>query len=167
MLYNFIISSLGQGGAEGQLLRLARGVADRGFRVNLLVYAMNHRTHFIDQVNLDGINVEIQNRLERYAPIRIVKALCFIRSFIRRNRDGVFYTQLHMNNVLVRLASMFLNVKVAYGIRTSLQGYKSTYIIHHRLLFRREEFLVNNSYNLQDFVSRGLISKSSSLLSFE
>lgn len=164
MLYNFIISSLGQGGAEGQLLRLARGVADRGFRVNLLVYAMNDRTHSLDQVNLEGINVIIQNRREKYAPIRIVKAIFFIKSFMRSQRDGIFYTHLHMNNVLVRLASVFLNVKVIYGIRTSLQGYKRMYIIQHRLLFRGEKFLVNNSYNLQEFVSRGLVSEKSSYL---
>ena len=164
MGYNFIISSLGQGGAEGQLLRLARGVADRGFKVNLLVYAMNDRTHFLNQVNLNGINVEIQNRLENYAPVRIAKAIFFIRRFVRSHSEGIFYTHLHMNNVLVRLASMFLNVKVVYGIRTSLQGYKRMYLLQHRVLFSGEKFLVNNNYNLQEFVSLGLISNSSSFL---
>lgn len=162
--YGFIISSLGQGGAEGQLLRLALGLSERGYKISVMIYASNNRKHFLNQFDLSGIDLTIQNREEKWALSRIARAIISIRGFVKCKKADVYYTHLHMNNVLVKFATSFLDVRVVYGIRTSLLGYKFLYKLQHRILFRKSYFLINNIYNLKEFVSNGLVHASSDYL---
>jgi glycosyltransferase involved in cell wall biosynthesis len=141
----FIISNLGQGGAERQLLELVKNIDKNLFEVCVCLYAVNKGIFFKEIEKIPGINFT-KNTLKYKTPIiKILEAMFFIHRYLKQNDFDVIHTSLSMNGALVRLSApgKYKN-KIVYNVRTSFNLYIKKILFLERILIRKS-FLITNS----------------------
>lgn len=102
------LPSLGGGGAEHFMVRLANGLAERGVKVNLLV---------ANAVGPNLTRVSSAVNIVDFKCQRIYKVLPKLINFLRKNEYKVFLSTLDHANIIAIIAHIFLNKKIKLFIR--------------------------------------------------
>jgi glycosyltransferase involved in cell wall biosynthesis len=150
----FIISNLGQGGAEKQFISLITGLNKEIFDVTVYLYACQTEPFFEDLESNVNINY-IKSRLTRKNPIlKILSAVYNIRQFLKNNKFDIIVSTLFMNNFFVRIAaSKLYKNKIIANVRTAFQLYTKFHIIAEKIQIKNS-FVVFNNYNIfNEFVN--------------
>jgi len=136
----FIISNLGQGGAERQFLELIKNIDKSSFDVSVCLYAINKGIFYKEIEEIDGINLKLNILKSKNKALKILEALRYIRNYLQVNNFDIVYTTLFMNGFFVRIiAPNKYKNKIITSIRTSFASYNK----FHRFV---EKFLINKSY---------------------
>lgn len=149
----FIISNLGQGGAERQLIELVKNIDKNLYDVSLCLYAINKGIFFKEVENISGINL-IKNHLHQKNKIlKILEAILFIHKYLKKNKFDIVHTSLFMNGALVRLsAPRNYKNRIVYNVRTSFNLYTTKLLLLERLLINKSYLITNSKSAYKDFV---------------
>ena len=93
-----VIDSLGSGGAQRQMVELAKGFKEKGHTVSFLVY---HEENFFKDV-LDEINIPVSSIIEPNYITRLFK----IRGYIRKGKYDVVLSFLEAANFICEFAGL-------------------------------------------------------------
>lgn len=110
----FVIRSLERGGAEGQLVSLAKGMAERGFTVAVLtLYPGGSLAPRIVEGGAAHISLDKRSRWDLIMPLwRAVR-------HVRRFRPDIVHGYLPVGNIFALLLGRSIGAKVIWGIRAS------------------------------------------------
>src|SRR5690554_5871560 len=92
------IDSLGTGGAQRQMVELAKGFKEKGHEVSFLTY---HKSNFF-KPELDKFNIPVKTIVES----NYLKRLFKIRKFIRGHQPNVLLSFLDAANFMSIIASL-------------------------------------------------------------
>lgn len=144
----FLARSLDRGGAERQLVVLARGLARRGYSVSVAVFFSGgaYETELAES-DVCLINLNKQGRWD------ILPFLNRLVSLIRKERPTVLHSYLCVSNILTAaLKPLFSNTRIVWGVRASnmdLSRYdwlsRVAYALERRLA-RFPDRIIANSY---------------------
>lgn len=148
----FIISSLGQGGAERQFSHLIKDIDKSKFNVTVLLYAYQEK-NFYDEIEKDKeINVLKQKLKHSNVFLKIFEALKIIRKFLKKNEYDIVVTTLFMNNFLVRLiAPIRYKNKIISNVRTSLKMYSKIHVFFEKIQIKKSFLIFNSIKARNDF----------------
>ena len=137
--------SLNQGGAERQLLYLARGLKKLGHEVTVLtLYAPTDDWYPHDDIKLHHLN-----KKSRWDVFGFAKSYI---SFLKSEQPDVLYSFLTVQNIIACMTSLFTKIKIICGVRASdmdLSRYSQVDIWLDRLekiLFRLDVRIISNSH---------------------
>lgn len=146
----FIISNLGQGGAERQFVELIRNIDRKKFAINVCLYAANKGVFYTELEHDQSITIEKNLLRSDLKAFKIVEALLYIRRYLTYNKFDIVLTTLFMNGVFVRLvATQRYKNRIISSIRTSLTLYNKWRILTERF-FLRNSFVVLNNRNAEN-----------------
>lgn len=136
-----VIDSLGSGGAQRQLVELAKGFKEKGHKVSFLIY---HDDNFFGS-DLKQAGIEVALIIEPNPFKRVLK----IRKFIRNAHVDAVISFLESPNVLCQLAGFpFRKWKLILGERSAdpniLKSVKRKFL---RKLYFFSDYVVGNSYH--------------------
>lgn len=139
----FFIASLSSGGAEHQLSILANLLCSRGYNVRIVTYGTSE----------DHYHLDPRVQRERLKGNSLVRFWNIFHYFCTVKTDIVFGFGVR-DNFLMLLPLLFRNgIKVIVGernITTSIAPFYERYC--HRLLYRKADFVVANSYTQSDYL---------------
>jgi len=154
-----LIGQLGLGGAEKQLVLLARGLSARGIRTHLLV--MFEKGPREDELSNSGVHVVELGFRPRSSGWRSYvvnfRALARLVMFLRRERPQVFQAFLFAAYVIAAPAARLARVPVLVAGRRSLGYFKKgnrLALAVERIATRWTDFLVANATAIADEVQR-------------
>ena len=141
----FIISNLGQGGAERQFLELIKNINKSKFDVSVCLFAINRGIFYNEIESVENIQL-IKNTLKNRNKIfKIIEALIFIFKYLKNNNFDIVFTTLFMNGLFVRLiAPDKYKSKIISSIRTSLTQYDKIHLFVEKYLLKKS-FVITNS----------------------
>jgi len=148
----FIISNLGQGGAERQFSYLINNVDKSRFEITTFLYACQTEPFYNDIENNKNIVLLKQKLTTKFSFLKILEAIINIRSFLIKNEFDVVVTFLFMNNFLVRLASpkTYYN-KIVCSVRTSIKMYSKVHIVFEKLQMKKSILVFNSQKTANEF----------------
>lgn len=150
----FIISNLGQGGAEKQFVQLISNLDSSRFDITVFLYACQVEPFYKELESNKNIQYKTsvltyQNRL-----LKIIEAIISIRNFLKSDKYDLVVTTLFMNNLLVRLAApRFYNNKLIANVRTSLELYTKKLIIAEKFQIKNSFLVFNSKRTFTDFIA--------------
>ncbi len=149
---SFIISNLGQGGAERQLLELIKNIDKTKFEVYVCLYAINQGVFFKEIEEIKNISLKKNVLSNNNKILKIMEALKFIRKYLVQNNFDLVQTSLFLNGFLVRLiAPANYKNKIISTIRNSLIIYKKRHIIIEKMLCKNSFIVANTKTASEDF----------------
>lgn len=110
----FLARSLDFGGAERQLVSLAKGVAEKGHHVTVGVFYKGGAL----EKELLGNKVNLVN-LNKKSRWDIVSFLFTLLTSLRKNKPDIAYGFLGVPNILLILLKPFIRAKIIWGVRAS------------------------------------------------
>lgn len=148
----FIISNLGQGGAENQFVKLITNLDKSRFDICLFLYAAQTEPFFERELQVHQIKTTKIRLKHRFVPFKIAEALYRINRFLAVNRFDIVVTSLFMNNLFVRVAAPrgYKN-KIITNMRTSIQNYSSFYKFFEKRLISTSYIVFNSNQSLLNF----------------
>lgn len=154
-----LIGQLGLGGAEKQLVLLARGLSGRGIRTHLLVlFDTGPREEELRESGVSVVRLGFQRRsLGLRSAVGNVRAFVRLVSFLRRERPQVLQAFLFHAYVLAAPAARMARVPVLIAGRRSLGFFKRgnrTALALEKVATRWTDFLVANATAIADEVQR-------------
>jgi len=150
----FIISNLGQGGAENQFVKLITNLDKSRFDVKVLLYAAQTKPFFEEELIYSKIETNKHKLKNRIIPLKILEALIVINRFLKETQFDIVVTSLFMNNLFVRLAApSFYGNRIITNMRTSIQNYSSFYRFCEKLLINKSYIVFNSKKSLSEFKS--------------
>lgn len=148
----FLISNLGQGGAERQLVELIKGINKNVFEIYLFLYAYQKETFYKEIFKINNINIVTKRLKCKTYILKITEALRYIRFVTKNNDFDILFTTLFMNNLFVRIvAPSRYNNKIISNSRNSILLYTNYHLLVEKLLIRRSFFVFNSNEALIDF----------------
>lgn len=141
-----LIDSLGSGGAQRQLVNLAKGFKERGHDVFFLVY---HRDEFYKK-DLEGADIEIKYVIEP----NYIKRLLKIRRFIRRGKFDSVLSFLEAANFIATVSGFPCRKwKLVVGERSANPNIlKSFKLRFYRWFHLFADYVVANSHSNMNMV---------------
>ncbi len=110
----FLIRSLEKGGAERQLVLLACGLSERGWKVAVITF---YHGLFEAQLKQKGIGVYCLEKKGRWELLGFFKRLI---SAVRREDALILHSYLTVGNILATMVKLFIpKLRVVWGIRAS------------------------------------------------
>lgn len=142
------IDSLGSGGAQRQLVELAKGFKEMGYEVSFLTY---HNINFF-KPELDALDISVQIIIEP----NYLKRLFKIRKEIRKHRPNVVISFLEAANFMATFAGFpFRKWQLVVGERSAnpqiLKSYKLRF---YRWFHLFTDYVVANSHKNMELVSK-------------
>ncbi|HBG70688.1 MAG: hypothetical protein A2W93_04725 [Bacteroidetes bacterium GWF2_43_63] len=149
----FIISNLGQGGAERQFLELIRNIDKSRFNVSVCLYAVNKGVFYDEIESVENIIFTKKILKHENKLLKILEAIFFIRNYLSKNVFDIVFTSLFMNGLLVRLAASRRNYKnkVVSTIRNSFSIYTPKHIFIEKYFIKRSYIVANSKSAANDF----------------
>lgn len=152
----FLIRSLNYGGAERQLVVLAKGLYDRGHDVVVMVFYPGGPLE--NELHDGGVRVRVLDKGGRWDVLGFLLRLVLV---LREEKPDVLHGYLGVPNILaVLMKPFFRRVRVVWGVRASnmdLSRYdwfaRVTYKIECRLA-RFADLIIANSYAGKDYAVR-------------
>lgn len=149
----FIISNLGQGGAERQFLELIKNIDQKSFEITVCLYAINKGIFYQEIEQISGIKITKNNLKQKYYLFKILEALVFLYRYLKQNDFDLIHTALFMNGALIRLiAPQRYNNRIVYNVRTSFQLYTKKLLLIERIFIRKSILITNSKRTYDDFV---------------
>ena len=130
MVIVYVLTSLGMGGAERQVLALAERMADRGHAVKLLVLRPKLQEQW--PTALPVIHLDM-----RRTPAGVLKGFGRARRFLKGYRPEVLHGHSFHANFIARLLKLFVRVPVV--LSTVHNVYEGG--LHRMMLYRLTDFL--------------------------
>lgn len=148
----FIISNLGEGGAEKQLINLVANLNISVYSITVFLYACQKPPFYTLLENNTNI-VYLKNRLVSKNQIfKVIEAILKIRWFLKNNKYDIIVSTLFMNNFLVRIAApRYYHNKLVSNVRTSIQMYTRHHLLAEKLQIRRSYLVFNSNRTHQEF----------------
>lgn len=126
-----LIRSLGFGGAERQLVELAKGLASRGFRISVIVFYAGGQ--LLEELHAANVRVEVLGKRGRWDILRFLARL--VRA-VRKAKPQVVYSLLVVPNIMsVILRLVRPRIVVVWGVLASNVDF-GAYDWFSRFLFR-------------------------------
>lgn len=149
----FIISNLGQGGAEKQFVQLISNLDISVFDATVYLYACQVEPFYKELETNKNILIKISKLANKNKLLKIIEAIGSIRRFLKIGNYDLVVTTLFMNNYLVRLAApkSYKNRLIA-NVRTSLKLYTKQHIIAEKLQIRKSYLVFNSKKSFTDFI---------------
>jgi glycosyltransferase involved in cell wall biosynthesis len=117
----FLARTLRMGGAERQLVALARGLHRSGHRVGVAVFYAGGE--FEAELRLDGVPVHDLAKRGRWDNLAFLVRLCLL---VRRERPDIVHSYLDSPNIVAAaLKRFFPSVKVVWGIRSAMDDLRA------------------------------------------
>lgn len=149
----FIISNLGQGGAEKQFIHLINNLDISKFEINVFLYACQKKTFYKDLDTNRNIKYKTAKLSSKNKALKIAEALISIRNFLISEKFDIVVTTLFMNNFLVRLAApRFYNNRFVANVRTSLDHYSIKHIIAEKFQIKNSFLVFNSKKTYSQFI---------------
>lgn len=141
-----VIDSLGSGGAQRQLVELAKGFHEHGHQVSFLTY------HNLDFFNKELIRYNID--IHCIEETSYLKRLWKMRIFIRNGNYNAVLSFLEAPNFICELAGFpFRRWKLVVGERSANPTIKKSFKLKfYRWFHLLSDFVVSNSYKNRDIV---------------
>lgn len=154
----FIISNLGQGGAEKQFVKLITNLDSNIFDITVFLYACQVEPFYKELETNKNIQYKISKLANNFKLIKIIEAIRTIKRFLKNGNYDLVVTTLFMNNFLVRLAApkSYKNSIIA-NVRTSLNLYSKKLVFAEKLQIRFSYLVFNSKKTFTDFT--GIINK--------
>lgn len=115
----FLARTLNQGGAQRQLVVLAKGLQERGHSIYVIVFYANG--FFENELRTSGIDVRVLNRRGRWRVIALWRQLVQI---VQELNPDILHGYLETPNVCAALLRRYIpTAKVVFGIRASAIDY--------------------------------------------
>ncbi len=115
----FLARTLNQGGAQRQLVALAKGLKERGHSIYVIVFYANG--FFENELRTSGIDVRVLNRRGRWRVIALWRQLVHI---VQELNPDILHGYLETPNVCAALLRRYIpTAKVVFGIRASAIDY--------------------------------------------
>jgi glycosyltransferase involved in cell wall biosynthesis len=115
----FLARTLKMGGAERQLVALARGLRRSGHDIALAVFYAGGE--FEEELRLDGIQVHDLAKRGRWDSVGFLVRLCRL---VRRERPDIVHSYLDSPNlVAAAVKRIFPSLKVVWGIRSAMNDF--------------------------------------------
>jgi glycosyltransferase involved in cell wall biosynthesis len=154
-----LIGQLGLGGAEKQLVLLARGLSARGIRTHLLVmFEKGPREEELKGTGVHVVELGFRPRSVGWQAYAVnVRALARLVCFLRKERPQVLQAFLFAAYVIAAPAAVLARVPVLVAGRRSLGYFKKgnrLALAVERVATRWTDFLVANSTAIADEVRR-------------
>lgn len=151
----FIIRSLNVGGAERQLLLLAKGLVARGHKIKIITYYKG-----ILDPELNNSGVEITN-LQKTSHLGFFKFLYKLICEIQKFKPNVIHGYLSTGNLLATFSEVFYpRAKVIWGIRSSNMKLKNYHFLEKvifaisRVFSFTVDLIIYNSLRGKEFHSK-------------
>ncbi len=143
-----VISGLGIGGAERQLVILSRDLLRRGHKV--LIYTLNHTVPLLPELDGSGVEVVVDQKRLRLDPLVIARLRRKARSWGAQVAHGWLYD----GNIYTRVALRGLGIPIINSERSD--NYRLSYVqrLGYALTRGWETALVANSHAGLAFASR-------------
>lgn len=145
--------SLNKGGAERQILYLARGLQDQGHRVTILTLYPPTPDWYLN----DDVYVRHLGKKSRWDLIGFAKSYS---SYLKSEKPDILYSFLTVQNILACLAAPFIKGKVFCGVRASdmdLRQYGRLDLVLdylEKLLFKLNIQVISNSQAGKDWITK-------------
>jgi glycosyltransferase involved in cell wall biosynthesis len=154
----FLIRSLGQGGAERQLIELVRGL-DKS-RFDITVATLYPDGELLGELRaVPSIHVESLNKRSRWD---VVPVLWRLLTLLRRLRPQIAHGQMDTGNLLALLAGKLSGAKVVWGVRSSFVDFARfdpmsarLYRLTTRLSHHADLIVANSSAGRQHAAANG------------
>ncbi len=132
----FIIGSLARGGAERQLINLARHLRKNGHTIHVIsLKPLDSENPLTQQPGIEYYSLNARNLLH------MVVGVFKLRRLIHRVRPDVVHSYLPMSNVIAGIMRVFLPpLKLVWGVRDS-HGTWEGYRFHTKMFARLERLL--------------------------
>jgi glycosyltransferase involved in cell wall biosynthesis len=130
MVIVYVLTSLGMGGAEKQVLALADRMADRGHAVKLLVLRPQLKEQW--PASLPVIHLDMRKN-----PLSVLKGIGRARRFLRGYRPDVIHSHSFHANMIARLMRIFVPASVV--LSTVHNVYEGG--LHRMIAYRLTDFL--------------------------
>jgi glycosyltransferase involved in cell wall biosynthesis len=115
----FLVRSLDVGGAERQLVALARGLERRGHDVAIAVFYAGGR--FEPELRASGVPIHDLGKRGRWHTVGFMRRLA---ALVRAVRPDVLHAYMEANVFAAALKPMFPSVKVVWGIRSAKSDFR-------------------------------------------
>ena len=155
----FLVRSLDIGGAERQLVALARGLQGRGHEVSIAVFYGGGR--FEPELRACGIPVHHLRKHGRWDSLRFLARLALL---VRDLAPDVLHAYMEANVFAAALRPLFPSVKIVWGIRSAKADFRSYGLVARlypwleRLLARAPHaVIVNSSAARRQAIENGLL----------
>lgn len=145
MRIQFVISGLGLGGAEGQVVLLSKEIARRGHAV--CIYALNRITPRASALQGSGVDLVVDQK----SMALDVSVLWRLRRHLAAWQPDVVHGFLYDGNLYARLAGVGLGIPVLDSERNDNYRISNTQSIGYRLTAGLSSGVVANSYAGAEF----------------
>ena len=151
----FIISNLGQGGAEKQFVELIKNIDKTCFEIHLYLYAFNNKMFYYEILSIEDIIITKNELKNKNIFIKILEALLYLRSILKHNSYDIVFTSLFMNNLFVYIvAPKRYNNKLVLNNRTSLSYSNKYQLIFYKWMIRKSYIVFNSNKSLLVFLNK-------------
>lgn len=135
-----LIDSLGSGGAQRQMVELAKGFSKNGHNVSFLIY---HDINFYKKELLE-YNISVNLILKKQYFHRLIS----VRKFIRKSNPDVLLSFLDVPNFIAEISSIpFKKWKLIVGERSTNPNIRTSYLLRFYKFFHLfADHIVSNSY---------------------
>jgi glycosyltransferase involved in cell wall biosynthesis len=148
----FLISNLGQGGAEKQYVKLIKNLDCTRFDITVFLYACQVEPFFKELETNKSIHYKVSVLTHKNKLLRIVEAIIRIRRFLNSGKYDLVVTTLFMNNFLVRMAATrSYDNKLIANVRTSLELYTKKHIITEKFQLKNSYLVFNSKKTYSEF----------------
>lgn len=155
----FVITSLGMGGAENQVVNLADNLADKGLGVTI--------AYILEPVVIEPKNKDVKLVWlgGKKSPLGMLAALKRLVNFIWENKPAVVHSHMFHANILARVARVFSPVpKLVSTAHSNNEGGKTRMLVY-RLTNRLSDVFTNVSYDaVRAFEEKKAVSKGGMLV---
>ena len=135
-----VIDSLGSGGAQRQMVELAKGFSEKGHNVSFLIY---HDINFYKN-ELDEFNIPVKLSIKKKYLFRLIS----IRKIIRKSNPDVLLSFLDVPNFIAEISSFpFKKWTLIVGERSTNPNIRTNYLLKFYKLFHFfADHIVSNSF---------------------
>lgn len=152
----FIIHRLGYGGAEKNLIFVANGFAQMGYKVFVYTYEDEARSFLLDE----KVTHLTEKKVCKIRGIRRFIQLFQIRKVIKENKPDVVISFLNFPNLLSILASLFLNTTTIISERGDPYRSVGAFDKFRQYLYNFSDGAIFQTDGARDYFNKRLIEKS-------
>lgn len=138
----YLISSLSSGGAQRQLVELAKNIDKNRYRVFIAIFHNRIHYKYILDEDVEIVCIEKKYKLSRFRLWRLIK-------FIQKNKIDIIHSYMYSSNLWGRLAGKISNCKTTISSIRSVNTPKWQYFIE-QILSKFTTVIITNSHAARD-----------------
>jgi len=140
----FLIGSLSQGGAERQVVELAKGLPKSQFNIFIVIY--RDKIHYKEILKERGVKVKLIEKKRKVS----LKFIYELYEFIKQNKIAIIHSYMINTNFWARIIALLSNTKVITSIRC-IKTPKHYYILENFINFIDRYTIFNSKSALEEY----------------